>query len=148
MAWLGKLRRGGDVTSAFEEHGGNVISRTRTCTAGTSVAATKLTLAVENTPEGCPRLAALVDSNENFLVYRSFGYLQARILLNKQDELRELEGRLDHLDSLDARDSPNILKSRLQDRHRDDQRKSLLFEIEEKFREYGTTGWLLGLCDR
>src|SRR5215469_11608832 len=39
---------------------------------------------VYSCPEGYPRLAAFLDSDENFMVYRRFGYLQSRLLLEKQ----------------------------------------------------------------
>lgn len=53
---------------------------------------------VDNCPEGYPRLAAFLDSDENFMLYRRFGFLQTRLLLNKQAELREYEKELDRLD--------------------------------------------------
>jgi hypothetical protein len=39
-----------------------------------------------------PRLAALLDSDENFMLYRRFGYLQARLLLHKQRAPRTRNG--------------------------------------------------------
>ncbi|KAB8289845.1 hypothetical protein EYC80_010477 [Monilinia laxa] len=55
---------------------------------------------IELYPEGYPQLAAVIDSDEQFMLYRRFGHLQARILLNKQDELRELEFQLNHIDKI------------------------------------------------
>jgi hypothetical protein len=92
---------------------------------------------VEECPEGYPRLAALLDSDENFMLYRRFGFLQARILLNKQDQLRELEKDLDRLDKLDSKKDPSVLKSREKDDSLNGRRKKVLFEIEENFKEYG-----------
>jgi len=92
---------------------------------------------VEQCPEGYPRLAALLDCDEKFMLYRKFGFLQARILLNKQDELRELEKDLDRLDKVDEGKDPNLLKSREKDDAVNGGRKKLLYEIEEKFKEYG-----------
>ena len=43
-----------------------------------------------------------LDSDENFMIYRRFGYLYARLLLYKQDELRAFEKRLDRIDRKDA----------------------------------------------
>jgi hypothetical protein len=71
------------------------------------------------------------------MLYRKFGFLQARILLNKQDELRELEKDLDRLDKVDEGKDPNLLKSREKDDAVNGDRKKLLYEIEEKFKEYG-----------
>jgi len=94
---------------------------------------------VEQCPEGYPRLAALLDSDENFMLYRRLGFLQARILLNKQDELRELEKDLDRMDKVDQRKDPTLLKSREKDDAENGRRKKLLYEIEEKFKEYSNS---------
>jgi hypothetical protein len=92
---------------------------------------------VEECPEGYPRLAALLDSDENFMLYRRFGFLQARILLNKQDQLRELEKQLDREDKVDMKKDPGVLKSREKDVAVNGRRKRILIEIEEHFKEYG-----------
>lgn len=94
---------------------------------------------MEQCPEGYPRLAALLDSDENFMLYRRFGFLQARILLNKQDELRELEKDLDRMDKVDQRKDRSLLKSREKDDAENGRRKKLLYEIEEKFKEYSNS---------
>ncbi|TVY68658.1 hypothetical protein LSUE1_G008301 [Lachnellula suecica] len=91
---------------------------------------------VEQCPEGYPRLAALLDSDENFMLYRRFGFLQARILLNKQDELRELEKDLDRMDKVDQKNSPGVLRSREKDDALSGRRKKLLADIEERFKDY------------
>lgn len=49
-------------------------------------------------PEGYPNLAAYQDSDEEFMIYRRFGYLQSRVLLERQDSLRKLEKELDSFD--------------------------------------------------
>jgi len=59
---------------------------------------------LEKFPSGYPNLAAFADSHESFMVYRRFGYFQARVLLEKQDELRELEEQLDDIDHDDSKD--------------------------------------------
>jgi hypothetical protein len=71
------------------------------------------------------------------MLYHRFGYLQARILLQKQDEIRELETDLDHMDSFDAIESPDMLRSREKDDAKKGRRRKLLREIELKFKEYG-----------
>ena len=48
--------------------------------------------------DGYPNLAAFQNSSENFSIYRQFGYLQSRVLLDKQDKLRLLEEQLDAFD--------------------------------------------------
>jgi hypothetical protein len=92
---------------------------------------------VDACPEGYPRLAALLDSDENFMLYRRFGFLQARLLLNKQDELRELEKDLDRMDKVDLKKDARLLKSREKDDAENGRRKKLLQEIEGKYIEYG-----------
>jgi len=114
----------------------------RTCkkpvTKGGGFASRQLTFnTVEQCPEGYPRLAALLDSDENFMLYRRFGFLQSRLLLDKQDELRELENDLDRMDKVDYKKDPTLLKSREKDDANTGRRKRLLVEIGDKFKDYG-----------
>lgn len=67
---------------------------------------------MDQCPKGYPQLAAFLDSDENFMLYRRFGFLQARILLNRQDELRELEHNLDYMGVVDGKEPPLRLQSR------------------------------------
>jgi hypothetical protein len=69
------------------------------------------------------------------MLYRRFGFLQSRILLHKQDELRELEYHLDYIDRCDAETKPTRLRSR--ERDGNETRAELLEKIEHKFKEYG-----------
>lgn len=91
---------------------------------------------MDNCPEGYPRLAALLDSDENFLLYRRFGYLQARLLLHKQDQLRELEVELNDWDKIDDARAPMWLRSREMDDVKNKDRKKVLERIEKMFLEY------------
>lgn len=68
------------------------------------------------------------------MLYRRFGFLQARLLLNKQDQLRALEEQLDDTDNNDDEDH---LKSRELDDADETRRARLLKKIEIKFKEYG-----------
>lgn len=86
---------------------------------------------------GYSRLAAFLDSDENFMIYRRFGYIQSRLLLEKQDELRMLEDKLDILDremynqrdgDVTTRDLPSDIAA---------PRKELIQRIEEAFCGYG-----------
>lgn len=88
---------------------------------------------VQDCREGYPLLAAYLDSDENFMLYRRFGYLQARLLLNKQDQLRALE---EDLDKLDKYDEEGFLRSRDKDEAANTERCQLLKDIEVKFKEY------------
>ena len=85
-------------------------------------------------------------------MYRRFGYLQSRLLLHKQDELRELEDDLRDMDDRDKETEEGI--ECLQSRDLDDTRtlpegretrKALLQRIEKKMLEYGKTSTFLCL---
>ena len=86
-----------------------------------------------------------MDSDDNFMIYRRFGFLYSRLLLWKQDELRELEDGLDAIDGFDANESTftqKCLKSRQKDSTRRgtegrETRAGLLRIIEKKLFEYG-----------
>ena len=76
------------------------------------------------------------------MVYRRFGFLHARLLLHKQDELRVMEEALDEMDQKDrCSDEPEVLQCREDDDARTAQgaetRKSLLSRIEETLLKYG-----------
>jgi hypothetical protein len=70
------------------------------------------------------------------MLYRRFSFLHSRLLLHKQDELRELEDDLDRLDQIHAEIAPNLLKSR-EDDDALDRRRKLFRKVEEKFKSYG-----------
>ena len=74
-----------------------------------------------------------MNSDKNFVLLRRFGGLHARVLLHKQDELIEMENKLNELDNEEK--TFYYLSSR-----RDDlnfARKNLLTEIERKMADYG-----------
>lgn len=88
--------------------------------------------------DGYPNLATFTNSDEVFAVYRRFGYLQARLLLDKQDQLRLLE---EQLDLHDRGDPVRHTRKNL----RPEQyapRAKLLREVEEVFTSYGA----LAIC--
>jgi hypothetical protein len=93
---------------------------------------------VDSCPRGYPNVAAFLDSDECFSVYRRFGFLQSRLLLNKQDKLRELEEALDRLDKKEARADEK--RPRTTDLPEKDikPREDLLAAIEGEFTSYGT----------
>jgi hypothetical protein len=82
---------------------------------------------------GYPNLATFKNSSDSFAVYRRFGYLQSRLLLEKQDVLRVLERRLDQYDR------EHVTTSFTRDLGADDliPRQALLEEIEHAFNSYG-----------
>ncbi|KAL8784340.1 MAG: hypothetical protein Q9195_009085 [Heterodermia aff. obscurata] len=108
---------------------------------------------LEDHPIGYPRQAAFADSDESFAIYRRFGYLHARLLMHRQDELRELEEKLGGVDTKDNRDESR--QRRLTSRHIDDvlsrreeqgvesrgaeSRSAILAQIEEKILKYENT---------
>lgn len=92
---------------------------------------------MDSCPRGYPNLAAFLDSDECFSVYRRFGFLQSRLLLEKQSKLRELEGALDKLDRREAKaDFKRPMTTDLPQTEVEPRRK-LLAAIEAEFRSYG-----------
>lgn len=88
---------------------------------------------VEFFDSGYPNLAAFNDSSECFMLYRRFGYLQSRVLLDRQDEMRLLEEELDAFD----RSNPSQLVSRAGlDESLATPRKDLLRRVETAFCSY------------
>ncbi|TEY45869.1 hypothetical protein BOTCAL_0326g00140 [Botryotinia calthae] len=91
---------------------------------------------VELHPKGYPQLAAVIASDERFMLYRRFGFLQARLLLNKKDQMRALESQLEHIDQYYGRKDPRRLCSQEACNVLDDEYRKLLAEIEKKYNEY------------
>ncbi|KAG7124345.1 hypothetical protein HYQ45_013699 [Verticillium longisporum] len=87
---------------------------------------------------GYPRLARYMATAENLSVFRQFRYLQTRIMLQLQDELRELETLLYRLDERD-REFPGMLRSREYCDKRSQTRKMLLHRTRRKWMDYGKT---------
>ncbi|GAB7325601.1 hypothetical protein MBLNU13_g09592t1 [Cladosporium sp. NU13] len=83
---------------------------------------------------GYPNLATFKNSSEAFSIYRRFGYLQSRLLLEKQDVLRVLEQRLDQYD----REHATTSYTRTLSADELMPRQSLLEEIENAFNSYAT----------
>jgi hypothetical protein len=94
---------------------------------------------VDECSTGYPNLGAFLDSDESFRIYRQFGYLQSRLLLEKQDELRKLEEKLDEIDREDdlEAESRKRLKTRDLTPEYAAERKEIIGTIEKKFLEYG-----------
>ncbi len=96
---------------------------------------------MKSCPNGYPNVATFLDSDESFLIYRRFGYLQARLLLDEQDELQALERKLDKMDTDDASNHPLRLQTRDLKEEDAAPRRKLLKQIKEKYLEYGVL-WL------
>lgn len=101
-------------------------------------------------PAGYPRLAALLNSDENFIIFRRFGRLSARLLLHLQSELVVLQKKLDALDKGDDADA--VMHWRL--RGNEDfegynvEQEQLLNKIREKYLQYGSQTWFMGEGNR
>jgi hypothetical protein len=63
---------------------------------------------VENYPAGYPQLAAFINSDDSFAIFRKFSRTNTRILLHLQAEIQALVKELDGLDREDARDSEHL----------------------------------------
>ncbi|KAH9994517.1 hypothetical protein F4779DRAFT_218232 [Xylariaceae sp. FL0662B] len=88
-------------------------------------------------PNGYPRLAAFIASDQSFLFFRRFSYLQARVLLNIQDQLREYENQLEEFDQDNSALGHN--RSRLcSDKDVSHRRSKLLQEIENRYERYAS----------
>ncbi|KAI0848438.1 hypothetical protein F5Y00DRAFT_262532 [Daldinia vernicosa] len=78
--------------------------------------------------QGCPRLAAIVASNRDYLIIRQFGYLHARVLLDLQDKLQGYEEDLEKCDGESHGEGANNMSSV--------RKTDLLRNIEETLRRY------------
>ena len=86
-----------------------------------------------------------MDSDDNFMIYRRFGFLYSRLLLEKQDELREIEENLDETDRRDANGPEGTQKclqsrsrdQRVNDANDDSKRRAIMRKAEEKLYVYG-----------
>jgi hypothetical protein len=92
--------------------------------------------AVNDFPRGYPNVAAFLDSDEGFAIYRRFGYLQARLLLNRQEELRSLESKLESLEKSMMDTDEDIMCTRHIFGPDGGKHRELLAEIETKFCSY------------
>jgi predicted phage tail protein len=92
---------------------------------------------VNDCPKGYPNLAAFLDSDDGFAIYRRFGYLQSRLLLNRQDELRALEVKLNRMERVMMKKDEDSLCTRNVAGADAQVHRDLLDKIETKFCSYG-----------
>lgn len=71
------------------------------------------------------------------MIFRRFGYLQTRLLLEKQARLTQFERELDEMDKADFLDNPELLCSIDVPGVDTDTRRTLFDQIGRSFREYG-----------
>ncbi|KAL9088937.1 MAG: hypothetical protein Q9165_005994 [Trypethelium subeluteriae] len=92
--------------------------------------------------DGYPALAAYHGSEDRNLVFRKFSSLQARLILEKQDEIRLLEEQIQQYDSdCKAKDihgqSPRRIETRYRRNNAEASNRSEFFDrVERKFLEY------------
>ncbi|KAL2274357.1 hypothetical protein FJTKL_03274 [Diaporthe vaccinii] len=82
-------------------------------------------------------LARFTASAPEFYVFREFRYLQSRVLLHLQDELRALETQLWRMDEKDKMRSPHNLECREIDDAYNGTRKIMMDQIQNKLVQYG-----------
>ena len=104
-----------------------------------------LIILVEDFPMGFPRLSCFLDSDDAFMLYRRFGTVFSRLILNKQDEISRMEVILNGMDNSDERNgNTEYLKSCVGDVYRENipknwrrSRPELMQDLENKVLEYG-----------
>lgn len=78
-----------------------------------------------------------MNSDENFLMCRKYGFLHNRVLLYRQDELRELEQELLKMDRDNDKQDDRAVKSRkAEERLLGEERRALMNQIDDKLKEY------------
>ncbi|KAK0508899.1 hypothetical protein JMJ35_008270 [Cladonia borealis] len=87
---------------------------------------------VEDYPNGYPRFSALSAACSSFQIYRRFRNVRSRLLLLKQDEIAELELKLDEIDRTEPR--PIFLGSRRRDAN--PERKQVLARLDAALADY------------
>jgi hypothetical protein len=94
---------------------------------------------VDRFPRGFPRLAAFQSSDNDFVVFRSFKRLHARILLELEVEVSQLEKVLDKQDKEDDADDKMWyrISNTTDDTGADPPQRELLARVRAKLKEYG-----------
>ncbi|KUJ24439.1 uncharacterized protein LY89DRAFT_727466 [Mollisia scopiformis] len=87
---------------------------------------------LEHYRQGYPRLAAFLNLDANFTIFRRFDTLHLRVLLEQQDRLCELQQQLEDCD--DAETIQLNLKSRRQDDN--NTRRSVLQQVAAELKDY------------
>ena len=91
---------------------------------------------MDDYPEGYGKLAAFIDCDPNFRIYRKFGWFHNRVLLYIQDELHELEQDLEGIDDWEAK-SGDIVKLACRRSDNTPARAEVFTAIKNKLDEYG-----------
>jgi hypothetical protein len=97
-------------------------------------------LLVDSYPPGWPQLAAFMHSEDNFAIFRRFGLVHCRVLVQLQAEIQLLEKKLSALDQSDASPgSPNAWRLQTAEFKEgwDAEKKDLVAELVDKLLKYG-----------
>lgn len=102
---------------------------------------------MDDYPQGYPQLAAFLNLDPNFPVYRRFGTLRHRLMVHREVELMKLEQKLSEMDKMDWTERRHRIQSIRKD-HEDatkegkehSEREELIDEIDKKLERYGMLG--------
>ncbi|KAI9766406.1 MAG: hypothetical protein M1840_006512 [Geoglossum simile] len=86
--------------------------------------------------DGYLQLATLLDSNDNWMIFHWFGYIQMRLLLEKQTRLISLEAKLDQIDYDNRIEHSTRLRETMLNNSNGEECRILLHCIEHTFYEY------------
>ncbi len=92
--------------------------------------------------DGYPRFAEFIGDKERTMMFRRFRHFSARLILEKQDDIRIIETELRELDEADSSPTPDGKPSRKwktrhrQDRREAEKRRKLFARAEKAYKEY------------
>jgi hypothetical protein len=90
-------------------------------------------------------MARFMDSDDNYMTYRRFGNVQARLLLEAQDDVRILEEQLENLDedeTVDEEKRKALCSRELYGANWSETRRNLMNSLKAAYTEYGQLGVL------
>jgi hypothetical protein len=85
-------------------------------------------------------MARFMDSDDNYMTYRRFGNVQARLLLEAQDDIRLLEEKLEELDdeeTANEEEAKALCSRKLYGANWSEARRDLMKSLKAAFNEYG-----------
>jgi hypothetical protein len=97
-------------------------------------------------------MARFMDSDDNYMTYRRFGNVQARLLLEAQDDVRILEEKLEDLDeeeTMNEGETKALCSRKLYGANWSEARRDLMKGLKAAYTEYGKSSLSEGsLFDR
>ena len=95
--------------------------------------------AVDDYPEGFPKLAAFISCDDSLAMHRSFKCCHNRVLVQLEVQITELEKKLYILDKEDAADPDRIHRLQWTEHEEgwDPAQVKLIDELKSKLKEYG-----------